>query len=121
MKRGNEVVIAGRRQNVLDEVVLANPGMRAMVLDIADAEDIKRFAERVKRELPKLNVVIQNAGLMKNEDLLKDGPEVAEATITTNLLGADEADGGADAAAEGAAAGGNPDGDIGGLRLCLWR
>ena len=86
-KRGNEVVIAGRRQETLDEVTAANPGIRSMVLDLGDAEAIKSFAARVGSEFPRLNVVIQNAGVMKGEDLLEDGPEVAEATITTNLLG----------------------------------
>jgi len=86
-KRGNEVVISGRRQEALDEVVAATPGVTAKVLDIADAADVKRFAAELVREFPKLNVVIQNAGMMKNEDLLEDGPEVAEDTITTNLLG----------------------------------
>ncbi len=86
-KRGNEVVIAGRRQEALDEVTAANPGMRSMVLDIGDAESIKSFAAQVGKESPRLNVVIQNAGVMKSEDLLEDGPEVAEETITTNLLG----------------------------------
>lgn len=86
-KRGNEVVIAGRRQELLNEVTAANPGMRSLVLDIGSADGIKVFAEQVRREFPKLNVVIQNAGLMKSEDLLEDGPEVAEETIITNLLG----------------------------------
>lgn len=86
-KRGNEVVISGRRQSALDEVVAANPAIKAKVLDIADGADVKRFATELVREFPKLNVVIQNAGVMKNEDLLEDGPEVAEETIATNLLG----------------------------------
>ena len=86
-KRGNQVIIAGRRQAVLDEVVAANPAIRSMTLDIADAADVKRFAEEMRRDFPALNVVIQNAGVMKNEDLLEDGPAVAEETIAINLLG----------------------------------
>lgn len=86
-KRGNEVLIAGRRQEALDEVTAANPGVRSLVLDIGDAASIKEFAAQVRRDFPKLNVVIQNAGVMKGEDLLQDGPEVAEETVITNLLG----------------------------------
>jgi len=84
---GNQVIIAGRRQQVLDETVAANPGMKSAVLDIESAEAIRSFAEKLTSEFPALNVVIQNAGIMRTERL-KDGKlDDAEATITTNLLG----------------------------------
>jgi len=84
---GNRVVIAGRRKELLDEATASNPGMEGVVLDIADAESIQGFSARLKAEYPALNVVIQNAGMMKMESL--QGGEVAdaEATIATNLLG----------------------------------
>ena len=34
---GNKVIIAGRRQGLLDEVTAANPGMTSSVLNIASA------------------------------------------------------------------------------------
>src|SRR6187402_3140174 len=43
-KEGNHVIIAGRRKEVLDEVVAANEGMSAEVLDIDSADAIKSFA-----------------------------------------------------------------------------
>src|SRR5271156_998040 len=66
---GNQVVIAGRRKKLLEETVAANPGMRAAVLDIENGEAIRTFAEKIKRDYPTLNVVIQNAGIMKPEPL----------------------------------------------------
>lgn len=86
-KEGNHVIIAGRRKEVLDEVVAANPGMSAEVLDINSAEAIKTFAADLIAKYPKLNTVLHNAGIMKNEDLKKGETEDAEATIATNLLG----------------------------------
>jgi uncharacterized oxidoreductase len=83
--KGNQVVIAGRRKNLLDETVAANPGMKAAILDIENSETIRTFAEKLKKDFPALNVVIHNAGIMKPESL-KDGAD-AEAMVTTNLLG----------------------------------
>ncbi len=84
---GNQVIIAGRRQTKLDEVVAANPGMKSAVLDIESAEAIQTFAAQMKAEYPALNVVMHNAGIMRNENLQKGETADAEATLTTNLLG----------------------------------
>jgi uncharacterized oxidoreductase len=84
---GNQVVIAGRRNELLQEAAGANPGMKTAVLDIGNAESIRSFAEQMKKDYPALNVVIQNAGIMKPELLQKGTVADAEAIIATNLLG----------------------------------
>jgi uncharacterized oxidoreductase len=86
---GNEVIIAGRRKQVLDETVAANPGMKAAVLDIESADGIRSFADGIAKEYPKLNVVIHNAGIMRPENLLGQSADLTtpDATIATNLLG----------------------------------
>ncbi len=87
-RRGNEVIIAGRREDTLRKVAEANPGMKTAVLDVQDPAAIKRFAARVADEFPKLNVVLNNAGIMQMEDWRADEVDlsIAEATIATNLL-----------------------------------
>ena len=85
---GNTVVIAGRRKEILEATAKANPGMEWMTLDIEDAASIQAFAKRVTEKYPKLNVLINNAGIMKLEDLRTGAAtEVAEQTIAINLLG----------------------------------
>ena len=88
-KQGNQVIIAGRRKSMLDETVAANPGMKSLTLDMESADAIKAFAAKVAADFPSLNVVINNAGIMKPENLAADAVDLsaAESTITTNLLG----------------------------------
>ena len=85
---GNEVIVAGRRQEALDETIAGRDGMFAYTLDIDDPWAIEEFASKIISRHPDLNVLVNNAGVMRYEDVtarrdLKD----AEETITTNLLG----------------------------------
>jgi uncharacterized oxidoreductase len=88
-KAGNQVIIAGRRREALKEATDASPGMKAVSLDIDSPAAIRSFAAQMASEFPKLNVLINNAGIMKPENLLaqSDGVADAEAMVTTNLLG----------------------------------
>lgn len=86
---GNTILIAGRRRSLLEEVTAAHAGMIALELDIEDPDSIARLAEQVDRKFSNLNVLINNAGIMRNENLLSPAFSLddAEATVVTNLLG----------------------------------
>ena len=86
---GNKIIIAGRRENVLRETAAASPGMDFAVLDVENAEAIRSFAVQVVKDHPALNVLINNAGIMRAETLTADPVELgdAEAMIATNILG----------------------------------
>jgi len=86
---GNQVIISGRSTKTLDETTAANPGMKSLTVDMADPASIRSFAEKLASDYPSLNVLINNAGMMKTEDLLspEEDSAIAEATILTNLLG----------------------------------
>ncbi len=86
---GNTVVISGRRQNMLDETTKANPGMKSLAVDIGDAKAIGEFAAEITKSYPQLNVLVNNAGIMRPEKLQaqQENLDDAEATIATNLLG----------------------------------
>jgi uncharacterized oxidoreductase len=86
---GNQVIVAGRRKKALDETIAANPGMKSATLDMESAAGIRAFAAQIAKDYPALNVLINNAGIMRPEILKKqqDNLADAEAIITTNLLG----------------------------------
>ncbi len=87
-KGGNKVIIAGRRRATLDEVVAANPGMEAVELDIQDPAKIEQAAEELIAKHPELNVLINNSGIMRMEDVSKPGDDaVMTSTVETNLYG----------------------------------
>jgi len=87
--RGNQIIITGRRESLLAETAAENPGMAFATLDVADPVAIRAFAARVVKDHPALNVVINNAGVMKVENLLAEpfDLDTVEETIATNLLG----------------------------------
>ncbi|HXS14112.1 MAG TPA: SDR family NAD(P)-dependent oxidoreductase, partial [Acidobacteriaceae bacterium] len=61
----------------------------SLTLNIEDPAAIKSFAAKVAADFPSLNVLINNAGIMKPENLAADPIDLstAESIITTNLLG----------------------------------
>lgn len=85
---GNRVIVAGRREHLLDAIVAEHPGMASVVLDVTDADSVRRAHQAVAAAHPDLNVLVNNAGMMLPEDLTD--PEhlaTAERTVQTNLLG----------------------------------
>ena len=87
-KLDNQVIIAGRRREVLDAVTGANPGMKSAAFDMQNLGELPGFAAGIARQYPSLNVLINNAGIMKAENLQEEAENfaTAEAIVTTNLL-----------------------------------
>lgn len=85
---GNIVIIAGRRQDALDKAIEGRADMHAVAVDVEDPAAITAFAKTVIERFPALNVLINNAGIMRREtvDTARDLAD-AEAMITTNVLG----------------------------------
>src|SRR5271170_7154811 len=81
-KRGNTIIIAGRRKDRLEETVKEFPGMHYVVLDAERPESIKSVAQQLIRDFPKLNVLVNNAGIMRFDDL---SAEVDDRTLTSTI------------------------------------
>ena len=85
--KGNQVIITGRRQNLLDEITARNTGMIGIAVDMADPAAVDRLADQVKQQFPQLNVLINNAGIAGHEDYTADTIDTTHAlsTIHTNI------------------------------------
>lgn len=87
-KLGNQVIISGRRKGNLEETIKTNPGMQAVELDVADPASIEAVTKKLIAEHPKLNVLINNAGIMQVDDAAgRIDEDLLVSTVTTNLLG----------------------------------
>src|ERR1700675_2390048 len=87
-KRGNQLIIAGRRAGRLTEVASANPGMRWVELNIEDPASVSAVAGRLIADYPKLNVLINNAGVMNIDDVSAAiDDKLLVTTLTTNVMG----------------------------------
>jgi len=87
-RRGNQVIIGGRRKALLDTITKAYPGMSAVEVDVSDPEQITNTAGKLIRQYPALNVLINNAGMMPFDDaagMVDD--DMAIRLVNTNLLG----------------------------------
>ena len=85
---GNQVILSGRRRGSLQETTQANPGMQSVELNVQDPASIAAVAAELVAKHPKLNVLINNAGIMRIDDAA--GPvdeDLLVSTVTTNLLG----------------------------------
>ncbi len=88
-RRGNRVIVTGRRQALLDEVTAGRAGLFGLRLDLDDPASLPGVAREVRERFPELNVLIANAGISRAEDMRADAWTAtdAEAMVQTNILG----------------------------------
>ena len=86
---GNTVVVTGRRSHLLDEITAANPGMIGLPLDVQDPAAIDGLTARVRKQMPTLNVLVNNAGITRFESLTTGSVDlsISRAIIETNIMG----------------------------------
>jgi len=80
---GNEVIVTGRRQAVLDKVKAKYPKLHTIQSDAADLAQIAALAARVKADFPKLDVLMNNAGVMLHKNL--KAPAADSAGLMTEM------------------------------------
>src|SRR5947208_1898142 len=78
LELGNEVIVTGRRQALLDEVKAKYPKLHTIQSDVADPAQIASLAKRVKADFPKLDVLMNNAGMMLYKNLRAPAAELGD-------------------------------------------
>jgi len=69
--RKNTVIICGRREDRLKQTAKELPGIDAVKCDVANPRDRENLLSYIKTKYPKLNILINNAGIQRDVDLTK--------------------------------------------------
>ena len=80
LELGNQVIVTGRRQSLLDEVKAKHPKLHTIQSDVADPAQIAALTARVKLDFPKLDVLMNNAGIMLSKNLKVPAADLAGLT-----------------------------------------
>ena len=87
LARGNTVIITGRDTARLERAQASVPGLHTMASDVRRAEDIEALYQRVTHDFPALNVLVNNAGVMRVRNFNVEGPALDDLSyeIDVNL------------------------------------
>ena len=85
LELGNEVIVTGRRQAVLDQVKAKYPKLHTIQSDVADPAQIAALAARVKADFPKVDVLMNNAGIMLLKNLKAPAADLAGLMAEMNI------------------------------------
>jgi len=72
LPRGNTVIVTGRDLEKLDATKRALPGVHVFQSDVSDPAAIKALHDSVVAQFPALDVLVNNAGIMRNLDINRD-------------------------------------------------
>ncbi len=86
---GNTVIVTGRDGAKLDLVGKEHPSLITINSDVSAPAAIAQLYDRVTKEFPNLNILINNAGIMRKINLHDRGVDVEDLAreIDTNLTG----------------------------------
>jgi len=89
MALGNTVIVTGRDQARLDRIAQEHPALHPIRSDVGEPGAITELHDRVVDEFPALNILINNAGVMRKINLHDRGIDLDDISreIETNLTG----------------------------------
>ncbi len=88
-KLGAKIIVTGRNLELLNDTKKWFPEIHVFQSDVSNTEDIKKLYNKVTKQFPELNILINCAGIMRQIDLLDNALEIENVTqeIDTNLSG----------------------------------
>ena len=90
---GKKVIVCGRRQDRLDTIAAQYKGVQTYKLDVSSRSDCEQFAQKVIKEHPEVNGLVNNAGIQKSLDFTKiaNGQSMSDADweeeVNINIMG----------------------------------
>lgn len=89
LKRGNKVIVIGRNQQTIDQVMKEHKGLIGLQGDVSNADSVRKIAAFIKENYPEANVLFHSAGIMRPFKLLDEMLEIEHLTteVETNLNG----------------------------------
>lgn len=86
---GAKVIVSGRKQDALNETKKQFPNVHTFQSDVSNPKDIKDLFDTVTTLFPDLNIIINNAGMMRLIDLQDQSLDLENINreIATNLTG----------------------------------
>ena len=89
LKRNNKVIITGRNKQKLEKSKQQLDGVTAIQNDVSNPDDIGKLYQQVAKDFPDLNILINNAGIMRTINLQDNNLSAVELAkeIDINLKG----------------------------------
>ena len=85
----SQIIITGRDTVKLDETKRQFPAIHTIKSDVSEPQDIEKLYQEVTQKFPALNIIINNAGIMKNLNLQDTSIKLEHITdeVDINLSG----------------------------------
>ncbi|MQA11446.1 MAG: glucose 1-dehydrogenase [Pseudonocardiaceae bacterium] len=86
---GADVVLAARDEERLCQVAGEISGSGALVVrtDVTNADDVEKLVERTLVEFGRVDILVNNSGVVSSKDLVDTTPEEWDRVVNTNLRG----------------------------------
>lgn len=86
---GAQIIVTGRKQDALDQTKKQFPNVHTFQSDVSNPKDIEQLYNSLTSQFPNLNIIINNAGMMRLIDLQDQSLDLENINreIATNLTG----------------------------------